>query len=301
MHRERLTEDIYVFTSSRYVDVTATVIFTQRGVVIFDTLPFPNEAREMRAFIEKASGAPIRYVVLSHSHADHVYGAFVFPEAEVIGHRKCYELLERFGQRGLEEARQVEPELAEVTLRFPGLWVEEEVTLRMESKTITLFHSPGHTPDVVAAYIHEDRTLLASDTMMPIPHIVDGDPEQLIRSLQALKKYQVEHLVQGHGEILLRGEITEHINRNIAYLRKLQRMVKDAVHKGDPVETILQVPLESFGISRIALGGLVRQIHYANVQALYLRERQQLEGAKEPTSVVQAATPARTRRRRTKA
>lgn len=299
MHRERLTEDIYVFTSSRYVDVTATVIFTRRGVVVFDTLPFPDETRQMRAFIEQADAGPIRYVILSHSHADHVYGAFLFPEAEVIGHRKCYELLEKYGRQGLEEAKRAEPELAEVTLRLPGLWVEEEVTLRMESKTITLFHSPGHTPDVIAAYIHEDRTLLASDTMMPIPHVADGDPEALIRSLQALKKYQVENLVQGHGEILLRGEIVEHINRNIAYLRKVTRLVSDAVRKGTPLNALLELPLESFGIPRIALGGLAKQIHYANLQTLYYREQQRLAHA-QPAEASATGTRAKRSRRRTR-
>ncbi len=283
MHRERLTEDIFVFTSSRYVDVTATVIFTRRGVVVFDTLPFPGETRQMRAFIEQAQAGPVRYLIFSHSHADHVYGAYLFPEAEIIGHRKCYELLERYGRQGLEEARRAEPELAEVTLRFPGLWVEEEITLRMDSKTITLFHSPGHTPDLIAAYIHEDRTLLASDTMMPIPYVVDGDPERFIQSLQVLKKYQIENLVQGHGEILLRGEITEHINRNITYLRQIQRLVKEAVQRGDPLEKLLQLPLEAFGISRIALGGLTVQLHHANLQALYQRELARIETVQSDT------------------
>ncbi len=299
MHRERLTEDIFVFTSSRYVDVTATVIFTRRGVIIFDTLPFPSETRQMRAFIEQAQAGPIRYVIFSHSHADHVYGAYLFPEAEIIGHRKCYELLERYGRQGLEEARKAEPELSEVTLRFPGLWVEEEITLRMESKTITLFHSPGHTPDLIAAYIHEDRTLLASDTMMPIPYIVDGDPDQLIRSLEALKTYQIENLVQGHGEILLRGEITEHINRNITYLQHIRRLVEDAVQRGDPLDTLLQLPLEAFGMSRIALGGLITQIHYANLQALYQRAqaRQDALASTEGASARQGRRKVRTKGR----
>ncbi len=290
MHRERLTEDIYVFTSSRYVDVTATVIFTKRGVVVFDTLPFPSETRQMRAFIEQMKAGPVRYVIFSHSHADHVYGAFLFPEAEIIGHRRCYDLLKRYGTRGLEEARQAEPELNEVVLRYPGLWVEEEVTLRMESKTITLFHSPGHTPDVIAAYIHEDRTLLASDTMMPIPYIVDGDPEQLVKSLQALKKYQVENLVQGHGEILLRGEIQEHINRNIAYLRQIMRLTQEAVRRGDPVQKLLQIPLEKFNISRIALGGLTVQLHQANLMALYEREKRRVAGERVATAPSAKAT-----------
>ncbi len=273
MHRERLTDDIYVFTSGRYVEVTATVIFTERGVVVFDTLPFPNETRHMQDFIRRTTDHQVRYLILSHSHADHVYGAFLFPEAEIISHRRCYDLLLRYGRKGLEEARRAEPELAEITLRLPALWVEQEAALHMGNKTITLIHSPGHTPDVIAAYIQEDRTMLASDTMMPLPYIADGDPEELIDSLTALKSYSMEHLVQGHGEVLLRGEINEHIDSNIAYLEKLLTTVRDAVTQGVPVEEILRIPIERFGKSRIPLEGLTVQLHQANIVALYERER----------------------------
>ncbi|NPA91807.1 MAG: MBL fold metallo-hydrolase [Chloroflexi bacterium] len=281
MLRERLTEDIYVFTSSRYVEVTATVIFTQRGVVVFDTLPFPSETREMRRFIERAQRGDVRYVILSHSHADHVYGAYQFPEAEVVGHRKCYELLLRYGNKGLQEAQKAEPELNEVVLRHPALWVEDNAALHLGNKTITLFHSPGHTPDLIAAYIEEERTMLASDTMMPIPYIVDGDPEDLIRSLETLKQYPMEHLVQGHGEVLLRGEIEEQIDSNIAYLEKLIHTVREAVREGRPVQELLRIPLEDFGKSRVPLEGLVVHLHRANVVSLYERELQRLKRARQ--------------------
>ena len=280
MHRERLTDDIFVFTSGRYVEVTATVVFTKRGVVVFDTLPFPSETRQMRRFIERAQRGPVRYLILSHSHADHVYGAYLFPEAEVVGHRKCYDLLLRYGAKGLAEAQKAEAELAEVTLRYPALWVETNASLHLIDKTITLLHSPGHTPDLIAAYIEEERTMLASDTMMPLPYIVHGDPEDLIQSLEKMKTYPMEHLVQGHGEVLLRGEIQDQIDSNIAYLDKLIRVVRDAVAQGIPVQEILRIPLEDFGKSRVPLEGLVVHLHQANVVTLYEREKARLRKAR---------------------
>ncbi len=280
MHRERLTDDIFVFTSGRYVEVTATVVFTKRGVVVFDTLPFPSETRQMRRFIERAQRGSVRYLILSHSHADHVYGAYLFPEAEVVGHRKCYDLLLRYGAKGLAEAQKAEAELAEVTLRYPALWVETNASLHLIDKTITLLHSPGHTPDLIAAYIEEERTMLASDTMMPLPYIVHGDPEDLIQSLEKMKTYPMEHLVQGHGEVLLRGEIQDQIDSNIAYLEKLIRVVRDAVAQGIPVQEILRIPLEDFGKSRVPLEGLVVHLHQANVVTLYEREKARLRKAR---------------------
>lgn len=283
MYRERITDDIFVFTSGRYVDVTAAAVVTERGVVVFDTLPFPSETTQMRDFVRRLHPQGVRYLILSHSHADHVYGAYLFPEAEVMGHRRCYELLAQHGRRGLEEARQYEPELAEVRLRLPAIWTEKQAVLPLGNKTLVIFHSPGHTPDLIAVYIQEDRTMFASDSMMPIPHIVDGDPEQLIDSLEALKGYQMEHLVQGHGEVLLRGEILESIDSNIAYLERLTRTVRDGVARGIAVDELLRIPIEEFGKSRIPLEGLVVQLHRANLVAFYEEERQRL---------TQPATPA---------
>jgi len=53
MRRERVSEDIYVFTSETYAQVTAGVIVTDEGAIVIDTLPFPFEGQEMKEFIER--------------------------------------------------------------------------------------------------------------------------------------------------------------------------------------------------------------------------------------------------------
>ena len=67
MQRERIADDIYVFTSDLYLEVTAGAIITKEGAVIIDTLPFPQETRQMRGFVLKLCPAGIRYLVLSPS------------------------------------------------------------------------------------------------------------------------------------------------------------------------------------------------------------------------------------------
>ena len=83
MQRERVADNIWVFTSSLFAQVTAGVVFTSEGAVVIDTLPYPSEAREMRDFARSRSlgNRGIRYVVLTHSHADHIYGAYLYPAA----------------------------------------------------------------------------------------------------------------------------------------------------------------------------------------------------------------------------
>jgi cyclase len=272
MQRERISDDIFVFTSGLYAQVTAGAVLTPEGAVIIDTLPFPNEARQMAEFVSRRSGNGIRYVILTHYHADHTYGAYLFRNAEVVSHGLCRDWLVEYGQAGLDEARAQSPELAEVRLRMPDLVFESgEMSLRLGNKTLQLFHSPGHTLDSIVVYIKEDKILFAADTVMPVPYIVDGDPKAFIESLRAIRGLSLENIVQGHGEVVLRGEINETIDSSVRYLEAIQSRVAKAVAAKKPPESMHEISIESCGKSRIPLNGLVQQLHAANLFSLYSR------------------------------
>ena len=106
MQRERISDDIFVFTSGLYAQVTAGAVLTSEGAVIIDTLPFPAKTRQIADFISKRSPNGIRYVILTHYHADHTYGAYLFRNAEVVSHVLCRDWLVTHGQQGLEAPRR---------------------------------------------------------------------------------------------------------------------------------------------------------------------------------------------------
>ncbi len=272
MHRERISDDIYVFTSGLYAQVTAGVIVTPAGAVVIDTLPFPSETRQVIDYIERRSPVGIKYVIYTHYHADHTYGGYLFREAQVISHALCRDLLMTRGESGLQLARQQNPGLAEVRLRLPDIVFTGEMTLRIGGKTLVLTHSPGHTPDCITIYVKEDKILFASDTVMPVPYIVDGDADQMLGSLARLKSLALENVVQGHGEIVLRGEIGEAVNSSINYLNKMQGAAANALLLDQSRDDMLrEYDIESCGKARIALNGLVQQLHAANLITTYDR------------------------------
>ncbi len=284
MHRERISDDIYVFTSSLYAQVTASAIVTPEGAVIIDTLPFPSETRQVIDYIERRSPEGIKYVIYTHYHADHTYGGYLFRNAQFISHALCRELLMTRGEAGLKLARSQNPGLAEVQLRLPDLIFTGEMSLRLGGRTFVLAHSPGHTPDGITVYIREDKILFAADTVMPVPYIVDGDAPTLLNSLQVLKGMALENVVQGHGEIVLRGEVNETINSSVNYLNRMQNAVATALSaRLSREEMVREYDIESCGKSRIALNGLVQQLHAANLIATYDRlkaDRAQLAALK---------------------
>lgn len=268
MKRDRISDGVYVFTSGLYAEVTATVVFTDEGAILVDTLPFPQETRHIREFITQRRMKTL-YVINTHSHADHIYGTYLFPEAEVVAHYRCRRLMERYAEAALAEAKQQTPQLADVKIRYPELLFNEAMTLRVGGKTIELNYSPGHSRDVITVHVAEDRLMVASDTVMPVPYVVGGDLDDMIKSLQAIKQKSLENLVQGHGEVLLRGEIEETLDANIEYLRRVDRFVRERIARGVPRTGILDITIEDCGLSRVPLGGLVQKLHQANLLTLY--------------------------------
>ncbi len=270
MRKERVTENVYVFTSEAYAQANAGAIITHEGTIVIDTLPFPRETREMLEFLRAESRRGIRYVINTHHHADHVYGNFLFEEADIIASERCREVLRKSGEKNLAEAKQQTPELAEVKLRLPNLTFPDKMTLHLGDKVLRLLPLPGHTLDGIGVYIEGDKILFAGDAVMPLPYIFWGDRVMLQDTLRAIKEMNLENIVQGHGEVLLKGELEETLDAGIAYLDRIYEKVKAKLATRTSKERLLnEITLESCGFSPIALDGLVKQLHRSNLLRVY--------------------------------
>jgi cyclase len=274
MQEERVARDIHVYTSELYAQVTAGLIVTQEGCILVDTLPFPEETARIVASARNFCRGGVHLLVYTHYHADHTYGAYQFPNATVVSHALTRDLLLEKGLPSLEEAKSQAPELAEVELILPTVVFDTgELTLHLGDKTVQLFHSPGHTLDSIAVHVLEDRVLFASDTMLPVPTIFDGDLDILVQSLERLRELPIDSVVQGHGEVILRGEVGSRIDQAVEYLYTIRDIVDEAIAEEKPRESLLEHDIESCGLSRIPLNGLVQDLHLTNLLALYDREK----------------------------
>jgi cyclase len=273
MQRERVADDIYVFISDQYAQVSATIINTSEGAVLFDTLLYPEETRQIQRFVERRLGTAVKVIINSHFHADHTAGTCFFAGARVIAHNKCRDLLERRGRESLEHAKQHLPELREVELVLPDTTFSDSYQFAVGSKTFQLWSTPGHSADSVVCLVKEDRVLLAADTVMALPHFVDGSFDDLYAALQSLRGGSYENVIQGHGEIVLRGEIEDKLRSDIAYLDALRNAVDHALESGLSLEAI---DIEKCGKSRILLHGSAVELHRQNVMTLAAQRRELL-------------------------
>jgi glyoxylase-like metal-dependent hydrolase (beta-lactamase superfamily II) len=270
MRKERVTENIYVFTSEVYAQVTAGAIITSEGTVVIDTLPFPRETREMIEFLRAESKRGIRYVINTHHHADHVYGNYLFTEADIVSSERCREVMRKSGEKNLAEAKAQTPELGEVTLRLPNIVFPDKMSLFLGDRVMRLMPLLGHTQDGIGLYVEGDKILFAGDAVMPLPYIFWGDRETLQNTLRAVKEMNLENIVQGHGEVLLKGEIDETLDVSIAYLDCILEKVQAKLATRTSKERLVnEIPLEACGFSPIALDGLVKQLHRSNLLRVY--------------------------------
>lgn len=269
MHRERVSENVYWFQSEVYAQVTAGVIVGPQWAVVIDTLVLPEETMGMREFIEHELGVQVRYVINTHYHADHCWGNCFFPGATIVGHAKCRKYLIEDGMPSLENAQKQNPSLRQVKIVPPQqTFADGEMTLRVGKKNLILFPSFGHSHDSISVLVEEDRVLFAGDAFMPIPYVVDGNVDDMLASIKKTGKMGLENIIQGHGDIILRGEIDAAVKENLNYLNNIKKAVKTASKRKNAQELIEDITIEDCGKNRVYLGGLAETLHRRNLRTM---------------------------------
>ncbi|MEZ4635033.1 MAG: MBL fold metallo-hydrolase [Caldilineaceae bacterium] len=245
---------------------------TTEGCILIDTLPFPSETRQIIEFADRICPDGIRYVINTISHADHVYGSYLFPDAELMAHEKCREMLARFGRKALDDAREHTPELLKVEIRLPKLVFSEGAVIRLGDKTVHAMHALGPSPDVVVVMPRREGPLCQRFDDAGAAH------RQPVEQPGTLQKFTAQtprfqsgiHRARPRGHPAAR-EVTSSIDESISYLDDIQALVDRLMAEGATKHDLLQNDVEQFGRSRIPLGGLVQNFHQANL--LYLWER----------------------------
>jgi glyoxylase-like metal-dependent hydrolase (beta-lactamase superfamily II) len=144
-------------------------------------------------------------------------------------------------------------------------------------KNLTIMPALGHSEDGIAVLVEEDRVLFAGDAFMPLPYVVDGNLDDIVASIKKIGRMGLENIIQGHGDIILRGEIDAAVRENLNYLAAIKKVVKTAARRRLPEEILESADIESCGKSRVYLGGLAEQLHQRNLSTLL---EQMMDGGK---------------------
>jgi glyoxylase-like metal-dependent hydrolase (beta-lactamase superfamily II) len=185
----------------------AGVVVTPAGVVVIDALGSPAAAESLLEAIRAVTPQPVRYVILTHYHADHIYGLQVFKDrgATVIAHEAGREYLQSdTAQQRLQASREtLAPWIDENTRLVPAdRWIRDDTTLELGGERLLIRHvGPAHTPEDLTVWVERARVLFAGDLAFRgrIPYVGQADSRGWIAALSRLIATAPEVIVPGHG------------------------------------------------------------------------------------------------------
>ena len=208
----------------------AGFVVTKDGVVVIDALGSPALARELLGVIHGITDQPVRYVIVTHYHADHIYGLQVFKEqgATIIAHQLAREYLNSdTAQLRLQESRKdLAPWIDDKTHLVPAdRWLDAEDTLlEVGGERFHIRHvGPAHTPEDLAIYAEHANVLFSGDIVFRgrVPYVGEADSRNWINALDGLIALNPAVIVPGHGPASTEPLVDLKLTRDyLAYLRK---------------------------------------------------------------------------------
>ncbi len=220
----------------------AGFIVTPAGVVVIDALGSPALATRLLAEIRRVTSQPVTHVIVTHYHADHVYGLQVFKAAgaRILAHRVGRDYLEsEIALKRLQDSRQtLAPWINEKTQLVPAdEWISDKKTLNVGGVRIDIAPvGPAHTPEDLVVYVPADKLLLAGDLVFRrrIPFVGQADSANWIAALDALLRFDARVVVPGHGPIST--SVREDLQLTRDYLTHLRAVMGPAAKNLEPFD-----------------------------------------------------------------
>ncbi|WP_293469399.1 MBL fold metallo-hydrolase [Polaromonas sp.] len=224
----------------------AAFVVTANGVVVIDALGSPALAERLMAEIRKVTPLPVTHVIVTHYHADHIYGlqAFKAKGARIVAHRAALEYLSSETARlRLDVSRKdLAPWIDDKTRLVPAdEWIDGPTELTIGGVRFKLQPvGPSHTPEDLVIYMPHEKVLFAGDLVFRsrIPFVGQADSGHWIKALQTLLAFDTSVIVPGHGPLSNEARKDTELTRD--YLVYLRTSMGQAAKNMTPFEEAYQ-------------------------------------------------------------
>lgn len=240
----------------------AGFVITPEGVVVIDALGSPELARELLREIAKITPRKVTHVVVTHYHADHVYGLQVFEEAgaTILAHRGALEYIHSdTAMSRLKASREVfYPWVDENTrLTSASRWIDGPTALTLGGVEIQIRPvGPAHTPEDLVVYLPSERVLFAGDLVFRgrVPFVGQANSRQWIQSLDTLLGFDARVVIPGHGPLSTSAQADMRLTRDyLSYLRETMGRAASEMEPFDQAYTATDwARFESLPLFRVA-------------------------------------------------
>ena len=242
MELKQVSEHVYyvqgqagIATDNEGFISNAGFIVTDEGVVVFDALGTPSLADLLLTKIRSVTDKPILKVIVSHYHADHIYGLQVFKElgAKIIAPKGVMDYLSSSAaEERIEERRfSLEPWVNETTyLVSPDIIIDKSMTFEHGGMKFTLdILGAAHSDGDLTLYVEPERVLFSGDIIFEgrVPYLGDANTKKWLNTLIQMETSKVTALIPGHGPAAKNPNKAISATRN--YLAKIRTVMSKAV------------------------------------------------------------------------
>ena len=222
--------DLYRFRNAGHFSV---FLVTPAGIIATDPID-ADAARWLKAELAKRFAKPVKYLIYSHDHSDHISGGEVFADtAVVIAHENAKAVI-------LGERRPT---------AVPDLTFSDRLTVELGGKKVELLYlGKNHSDNSIVMRFPDERTLFAVDFIrvksLPFRDFPDAYIDEWIESLKKAEVLDFEILAPGHGELGRKDDV----RALRAYLEELREQVLGHLRDGKSVDEIKQlVKMDKYG------------------------------------------------------
>jgi len=222
----------------------AGFVIGDEGVAVIDTFQDPRPAQALLADIRKLTRLPIRFVINTHYHLDHVNGNDVFAAAgaTIVAHRNVRAWMRTENMKMLDPPVTPEKKARVASLTLPTMVHDSHVDLYLGSRRINVGYYPGHTGGDSVVWVPDAKVVFCGDMLWKehVPNLIDASTGAWVESLDAMRRdYGQSTWIPGHGGVATR----EDLQTFRAYLADLRANILRKQVAGKSGEALVQALL----------------------------------------------------------
>jgi glyoxylase-like metal-dependent hydrolase (beta-lactamase superfamily II) len=213
-------------------------------VIAIDSTIYAKLAQIFRTNLKNYFKLPVKYLIFTHYHADHIFGIGAFKDIvsfcseQMLKNMQSNSIKQAYKHR-VKEFIKADPMAEGVLFELPSIAFNNKLVIRDEDLYIEVIHTGGHTSGSSIVYFPYENVLFAGDlifaNMFPFAGDATCNPEHYIKALEMMKEMKPDFIIPGHGKVL-KGHNA--IDEYIEFFKEFRMTIKDAISDGIAPEKV---------------------------------------------------------------